>query len=184
MGGYQEATMTDQQSMLGPKTYRSGFSLSAERIAEIQRRLSDLLAAIPGRLVILVDITGQLVTSAGETQNVDADALGSLIAGDLAASQEIARMTGEFQDFQMVLREGQRSHIIISEAGDYLIFLVQFSKQVPLGWARKIIQNAAVEIGDILVKPSPEPQPPLADQFEQEGLTDLFSDALDDLWKG
>ncbi len=176
--------MSDQLTSRGSTKYRSGFSLSAERIAGIQKRLDDLLSAIPARLIVLVDMTGQFVTASGEIQKVDTDALGSLVAGDLAASQEIARMTGEYQDFQMILREGQRSHIVISQAGDYLIFLVQFSKEVPLGWARKMIQNAAAEIGDLVLQPSTEATPNLSDHLASDGLTDLFSDALDDLWKG
>jgi hypothetical protein len=83
----------------------------------------------------------------------------------------------------MILREGQRSHIIISEAGDFLIFMVQFSKEVPLGWARKLIQNAAVDVGD-LVQQSSEPAPSLSDHLPQDGLSDLFNDALDEMWKG
>ncbi len=94
-------------------------------------------------------------------------------------------MTGEFQNFQTILREGHRSHIVISEAGDFLIFLVQFSKDVPLGWARKMIQIAAQEIGELVLKPvENEEAPKLSDQLDQDGLTDLFNDALDDLWKG
>jgi predicted regulator of Ras-like GTPase activity (Roadblock/LC7/MglB family) len=175
--------MTNQPLQHDTIKYRSGFSLSADRITAIQRRLGDLISAIPARLVVLVDVSGQLVTATGEIQHVDSDALGSLIAGDLAASQEIARMTGEFQNFQMILREGQRSHIIISEAGDFLIFLVQFAKDVPLGWARRLIQSAAVDVGDMVLQPS-DPTPSLSEHLPQDGLSDLFNDALDDLWKG
>lgn len=177
--------MNENPGKGGLVKFRGGFSLSAGQVLRIEDRLEELLAAIPARLIILVDVSGQLVTAAGEFKKSDTDALGSLIAGDLAASQEIARMTGEFQNFQTILREGQRSHIVISEAGDFLIFLVQFTKDVPLGWARKMIQIAAQEIGEMVLKPvEDETQPTPNDHLDQDGLTDLFSDALDDLWKG
>ena len=177
--------MNDNPGKGGTINFRGGFSLSAGQGARIEERLDELLAAIPARLIILVDVSGQLVTTAGEVKKSDTDALGSLIAGDLAASQEIARMTGEVQNFQTILREGQRSHIVISEAGDYLILLVQFAKDVPLGWARKMIQIASQEIGEMVMRPvEDDPQPQLSDHLDHDGLTGLFSDALDDLWKG
>jgi hypothetical protein len=92
-------------------------------------------------------------------------------------------MTGEFQEFQMVLREGDRSHMILSEAGRHLVFLVLFAKDVPLGWARKLIQRAAA----ILKIQATEPENPGETLPEAEisgNLTDLFDDALDDIWKG
>lgn len=175
--------MNDQHGQAQAKTFRGGFSLTAGQIGVIETKLSNLLQEIPARLIVLVDVSGQFVCAAGETVHVDIDALGSLIAGDLAASQEIARMTGEVQSFQMILREGQRSHIIISEAGDFLILLVQFSRQVPLGWARKLIQHAAGQVTELVLQPFGE-EPHLEQTLPHEGLNDLFNDALDDLWKG
>jgi len=137
---------------------------------------------VPAQYILLVDTSGQLVTTAGDKSMIDSSILGSLIAADLAASQEIARLTGEFQEYQMILREGDRTNIIISEAGKHLAFLVLFSRETPIGWARKLIQNAAKEIGAFVV------QPVVATQEEQisptEGnLPGLFNDALDQLWK-
>jgi predicted regulator of Ras-like GTPase activity (Roadblock/LC7/MglB family) len=167
--------------------YRSGISLTAGQITGLQKRLTELLASVPARLIVLVELTGQFVTAVGELHDIDVDALGSLMAGDMAASQEIARLTGEYQDFSLVLREGVRSQIIIAEAGNDLMFLVQIGREVPIGWARKLIQKAAVEIGAMAAYLPPESEDPNSDALDslgQDGLTDLFNDALDDLWKG
>jgi predicted regulator of Ras-like GTPase activity (Roadblock/LC7/MglB family) len=171
--------LTEEQSI----RFRSGFSIFPSQMAIIDRHLNALLEAIPARLILMVDTSGQLVTSAGETREIDPAALGSLIAGDLAASHEIAKMTGEFQEFQTILREGERSNIIISEAGQHLIFLVQFAREVPLGWARKLIQKTAYEIDNISINPIEESAGYNTD-LESNDLPDLFSDALDDIWKG
>ena len=175
--------MPEPEGENAPLNFRSGLSLYPGQLEAIQGVLTRLKDAIPARLILLVDTSGQLVTSIGDSQGIDLTALGSLVAGDLAASQEIARLTGEFQEFQMVLREGEHSHMILSEAGNHLVFLALFSKEVPLGWARKLIQKAAA----ILKAQSIAPENPEENPFNPDitgDLTDLFDDALDDIWKG
>jgi predicted regulator of Ras-like GTPase activity (Roadblock/LC7/MglB family) len=141
---------------------------------------------IPARFLLLTDVTGQIITVRGEQEKINLVALGSLVAGDLAASQEIARLTGEFQDYQMVLREGQTMHSFIVEAGLYLALLVQVSNDVPLGWARMLIQQAAPQLAEVLDSPAEEarhqPGQQALPEMEQEDLSDLFDDALDELW--
>lgn len=163
--------------------FRSGFSIFPAQVMKIEALLKELRADIPARYLMLVDSSGQYITSVGGYQTIDTDALGSLIAGDLAASQEIARMTGEYQDFQSILREGERSHIIISEAGKFLVVFAQFSKDVPLGWARRLIKKAAQELGNIVLSNS-EDAATAQNELGQDNLPEQFIDALDDIWKG
>lgn len=174
--------MQDQTGESTTINLRGGLSLSVIQITRIQESINRLLESIPARFMLLVDTSGQLVTTAGDKGVIDPSILGSLIAADLAASQEIARLTGEFQDYQMILREGDHTNIIISEAGKNLALLVLFSKEIPLGWARKLIQNTAKEIGTFAIQP--------LDSGREEQITtsegnlpDLFTDALDQIWK-
>ncbi len=173
------------QDQIGGNTkinLRGGLTLSVVQITRIQESLNRLLEFVPARFMLLVDTSGQLVTTAGDKGVIDPSILGSLIAADLAASQEIARLTGEFQDYQMILREGDRTNIIISEAGKNLALLVIFSRETPLGWARKLIQNSAKEIGSVAIQPvefvhEEQIAPP------EGNLPELFTDALDQIWK-
>ena len=172
----------------GYYTLRSGITLYPPQNKAISQALDNLTHKIPAHFILLTDVTGQIISTRGEQNDIDLIALGSLMAGDLAASQEIARLTGEYQDYQMILREGTQMHTFISEAGRYLALLVQAAKEVPLGWARVIIRKAAQEITDIVANPPQEAkQPDLAEQLdsmltEEDELPDLFSDALDELW--
>lgn len=175
--------MTDQPITQENKKFRSGLILSKDQCGKIEKKLRSLLDMVPAKFVILVDTSGQLVTIIGDHNGVDPSVLGSLIAADLAASQEIARLTGSLQDFQMVMREGEKNHIAICEAGKDLLFLVLFSKVVPLGWARKLIQRCAQEVGAISAMP-PSPADESPDKDEEKGdLPDLFNTALDEIWK-
>lgn len=161
---------------------RGGLSLTVNQINQIHQYLSKLLESVPAKFALLVDTSGQLVTTTGDKGRIDPSILGSLIAADLAASQEIARLTGEFQDYQMILREGDKTHIIISEAGKCLAFLVIFSREVPIGWARRLIQNSARDIGALCERMDTNTleQP---EEVVTGNLPDLFTDALDQIWK-
>lgn len=169
---------------------RSGLVILPSHQKAIDKMLSSLIQKLPARFILLTDVTGQVISVRGEQGKINVVALGSLVAGDLAASQEIARLTGEYEDYQMILREGQASHTFIAEAGSYLALMVQVSHEVPLGWARMLIQQAAKELPDVLDQ-EPEADEATFNQliaeqesevFEEENLSDLFDDALDDLW--
>lgn len=160
---------------------RSGFTIVATQSQQLEELLAQLQQKIPANLILLVDITGQVVLAKGDVGSTNLVMLGSLVAGDLAASQEIARLTGEYQDFQIVLREGQESHIFIAEAGPHMAMLIQVSNDVPLGWARMLIRRSGQEIATILsVQHEEEPEWDMPQAGED--LSDLFEDALDDVW--
>jgi predicted regulator of Ras-like GTPase activity (Roadblock/LC7/MglB family) len=164
---------------------RSGFSLSVNQISLIEGDLRRLYELIPAKYVLLVDTSGQYVTSVGEKGGVDPAIMGSLIAADLAASQEIARLTEEYQDYQMVLREGKKTHIIITEAGKQLILFVLFTKETPLGWARKLIQKSSATIFEFTNIPQPLDNRLSSPDDNNSGgnLPELFNNALDQIWK-
>ena len=174
--------MVDQTGENSKINLRGGLSITVGQINQIQKSINRLMEIVPAQYILLVDTSGQLVTTAGNKNMIDSSILGSLIAADLAASQEIARLTGEFQEYQMILREGDRTNIIISEAGKQLAFLVLFSCETPIGWARKLIQNAAKEIGALVNQPVNETQEEHISPTEGN-LPGLFSDALDEIWK-
>jgi predicted regulator of Ras-like GTPase activity (Roadblock/LC7/MglB family) len=164
---------------------RSGLAIYPAQQETIDQTLTELVQKLPAHFLLLADVTGQVVSTRGEQRQIDLVGLASLVAGDLAASQEIARLTGQYQDYQMVLREGAKTHTFIIEAGHYLALLVQVSNEVPLGWARMLIQKTAQQLAEIIANP-PE-QEIEEEQFDlgldQDNLPDLFGDALDEMWK-
>lgn len=166
---------------------RSGLVLSAAQFEQLEQYLSHMQAQIPASLLLLSDVSGQVVAVRGQEKTGNLVALASLVAGDLAASQEIARLTNQYQRSQMILREGQNSHTIICEAGAYLVLLAQISRETPLGWARMVIRQGAQRLQE-LSTPAPtngDRPPGLPDLNllgEDENLSTLFDAALDDVW--
>jgi hypothetical protein len=173
--------MSDTFSL--PQEYRSGLAVTAGQQKVIEDILKNTLENIPAKFILLVDSSGQIVNIVGDTGEIETAALGSLIAADIAASQEITRLIGEEQDFPMVLREGERYHLIIEEAGHNMSFITLFSRDVPIGWARNLIQTCAdkiIQASNVIENAQVTPKAgPSNDAFK-----DLFNTALDDIWKG
>lgn len=175
--------MTQKQSR--QYNLRSGLVLYPAQQEAIEDLLTDLVQKAPAHFILLADVTGQVISTRGGQNSKNTVALGSLVAGDLAASHEIARLTGQYQDNQMILREGQTIHTFICEAGPHLALLVQVFTETPLGWARMVIQRTLRQLAEIAAAPPPEQQrqTPASVLPVEENLPDLFSDALDDLWQ-
>jgi predicted regulator of Ras-like GTPase activity (Roadblock/LC7/MglB family) len=165
---------------------RTGLVLYPSQQEAIEEILTKLLQQVPASFILLTDVTGQVVSSRGDQENTDMVALGSLVAGDLAASHEIARQTRQYQADQMVFREGQNINTFTCEAGYHLALLVQASTEVPMGWARMTIRKAVKTLVEITTEPPAEqaqsqPNSPEVALY-QEDLPDLINEALDDLW--
>jgi predicted regulator of Ras-like GTPase activity (Roadblock/LC7/MglB family) len=179
--------MAKQSSNQDYHRLRSGLTLYPAQFTALDQTLADLSQKLPAQFVVLTDVSGQLVAARGDQGRINLVALGSLIAADLAASQEIAHLIGEYQDYQMVLREGRNAHTFITEAGHHLALLVQISSEVPLGWARMVIRQAAYQLAEVVASVSSgsvesELSASVESLLNEAALPDLFSDALDDLW--
>jgi predicted regulator of Ras-like GTPase activity (Roadblock/LC7/MglB family) len=159
---------------------RSGITLYPAHQQQIDDILQSVMVKTPGHFALLTDVTGQVISAKGQTADKNLVALGSLIAGDLASSHEIARLTGEYQDYQIVMREGQGKHLFMLEAGPYFALLVQIGHEVPMGWAKMLILQAAEKLAKVMDIELDE-TPSLFDD-ESEDLSGMFDDALDDIW--
>lgn len=169
----------------GHYNLRSGLTIYPVQQEAIDRLLFDLGKQIPAHFLLLTDVTGQAVSVWGEQSQVNLVALGSLVAGDLAASQEIARLTGQYENSQLILREGRQTHTLIAEAGLHLALFIQVSSETPLGWARMLIRKAAQQLAEAAATPPGQHQPDeqIDRGLNQADLVDLFTGALDEMWQ-
>ena len=173
----------------GPLHLRSGLTIYPSQNNAIKTALTELIEQLPARYVLLTDISGQVIMARGHhPDQVDPVALASLVAGDLAANQEIARLLGQYQASQRTLREGETAHTFLAEAGPYLALLVQIDSQTPLGWARVMVLKYAHKLANIVETVPPETrdlrQPSEAQHLltNDNDLSELFGNALDELW--
>ncbi len=173
--------MNDQNSNT-PFDAPSGLSLYPVQDQAIDRILDDLMQKCPAEFVLLVETSGQIISSKGEKGKTDLVALGSLIAGDLAASQEIARLTDQYQQAQLILREGSKSNTFLSEAGSHMALYMKIDKDVPIGWARLLIQESGRQLAEV-ASAHPEDLDKLDLGLSEEKLNSLIGDSFDSMWK-
>ncbi len=147
----------------------------------MDRILGNLIERCPAKYALVTGISGQLIAVHGDREQIDPVVLASLIAGDIAASQEVARVTGQYQRFQFVLREGLAANTFITEVGEDIILFVQVIKDVPLGWARLVICEAGYQLVKIFTA-TPENVKEIKLDLNHEELADWVDGALDSLW--
>jgi len=156
-------------------------TITAKQQQAIQALGDKLKKETPAELIFVADRNGQVIASSGEFNREKLGELGALLAGDLAANEEIAKIIGSKQENQLILRENEGEHSFISEAGEFLILFVLTSSQVPLGWARLLIQQVSKELART-VEPSSNGHNPVELDLGTEGIGQDLSDNIDNLF--
>ena len=113
------------------------------------RRLNQILRKLrvesEASVVLLVDKNGQRIASVGDVEALDMTALASLTAGNVAATDGLARVLGE-REFSVLLHEGEKENIHVSIVGRRVILVVIFSDRSSLGLVRLRVRQAAAEL--------------------------------------
>lgn len=116
-------------------------------------RLSALLEKLrqdsSGRVVFLIDKNGQQIGSAGDLAGLDPTSLASLAAGNVAATDGLAKLLGE-KEFSVLFHEGEHDNLHISLVGGRAILVVIFDEHSSLGLVRLRVRKATGEIAVVL----------------------------------
>jgi predicted regulator of Ras-like GTPase activity (Roadblock/LC7/MglB family) len=131
-------------STLGPNLV-----MYEEEFDRINSVLGRLWVDANAKIVFLVDKNGQQIAAKGDLDKVDTTSLASLTAGNVAATDGLARLIGE-KEFSILFHEGERDNIHISIVGQRLILVVIFDERSSLGLVRLRVRKAAAELEDIL----------------------------------
>ncbi|MEM7519209.1 MAG: roadblock/LC7 domain-containing protein [Planctomycetota bacterium] len=118
------------------------FEKESQELAEILARLRQDSNA---RAVFLIDKNGQQIASAGEVEEFDTMSLASLTAGNVAATDGLAKLIGE-QEFSVLFHEGEQEHIHISIVAKRAILVVIFDERSSLGLVRLRVKRAASDL--------------------------------------
>lgn len=119
--------------------------LTAKQFDQITKVLSELAAKTKASTILLADISGQLITQRGNTDDINTQILSALAASDFAATSEMAKLVGEDAKFKLLFHEGERRNVYLSNVGDNFFLVVVFDVSVTLGlvriYTKKAIQN-------------------------------------------
>jgi predicted regulator of Ras-like GTPase activity (Roadblock/LC7/MglB family) len=153
-----------------------------EEFQRIKEILSRLRMETNAKVAFLVDKNGQQIAAQGDLEGLDTTSLASLTAGNVAATDGLARLIGE-KEFSVLFHEGERDNIHISIVGQRVILVVIFDERSSLGLVRLRVKKASQELErvfeDILKKVEKEKETMTAG-FESPfaEITDEDIDAL------
>ena len=121
-----------------------------EEFQQIRHILQKLRDDANAKMVFLVDKNGQQIAYSGDINDLDMDttSLASLTAGNVAATDGLAKLIGE-KEFSVLFHEGERDNIHISIVGRRVILVVIFDERSSLGLVRLRVKKASIELENV-----------------------------------
>ncbi|NOX37675.1 MAG: roadblock/LC7 domain-containing protein [Calditrichaeota bacterium] len=154
--------------------------LTPQQFDEITKILSELAAKTKASTILLADISGQLITQRGNTDDINTAILSALAASDFAATSEMAKLVGEDAKFKLLFHEGEKRNVYLSNVGDNFFLVVVFDVSVTLGlvriYTKKAIQNL-INVFETSDKGEG------ADKIIDQDFTSMLGDMLDESFK-
>jgi predicted regulator of Ras-like GTPase activity (Roadblock/LC7/MglB family) len=122
-----------------------------EEYQRIRTIIAKLRTESNAKLVFLVDKNGQQIAAQGDLENFDATSLASLTAGNVAATDGLAKLIGE-KEFSILFHEGERDNLHISIVAQRVILVVIFDNRSSLGLVRLRVKKASLELTGVFEK--------------------------------
>jgi len=110
-------------------------SITSDDLQRIDRLLSSFLADTGARCVVLIERSGQLLATAGDTGGFDGVAFASLAAADFAASDQLAVLLGE-EEFSFLYHQGDQQSMFLADLCGTALLATLFDGRTTLGLVR------------------------------------------------
>ena len=155
--------------------------LNGNQYDGITKVLSELATKTKASAILFADMSGQLISQRGNTENMNTTVLSALAASDFAATSEMAKLVGEEAKFKLLFHEGEKRNVYLSNVGDNFFLVVVFDVSVTLGLIRIYTKKAIEDLSNILEDDSDS----ISDdeQIIDSDFSSLLGDALDDTFK-
>lgn len=119
-----------------------------EEFHKIKDVISKLRVDANANVVFLVDKNGQQIAATGDIESLDTTSLASLTAGNVAATDGLAKLIGE-KEFSVLFHEGEKDNIHISIVGGRVILVVIFDERSSLGLVRLRVKRCSEDLAKI-----------------------------------
>lgn len=157
----------------------SSWSLGEDDHHRIQGLLGGFLRESNARTALLVDRTGQMVATAGESPVFDATAFASLAAADFSANDQLARLIGE-AEFGSLFHQGEKESMYLADIARRVILVVLFDNRTTLGLVKLRVKGTVGELSQLFIEMFSR-QGGIAPRVEQAFLGDA-EDEIDRLF--
>ncbi|MEO7020247.1 MAG: roadblock/LC7 domain-containing protein [Ktedonobacteraceae bacterium] len=123
--------------------------ISDRELTTISATLSKLMSDTSATSVMLLDKSGQVITSQGARTRQNATALGALLAGTFSSSRQVAELLGE-KDFRTIFQQGVNENIFTTMVEEQWLLVIVFDKLTHIGLVKILSKKAADELGRTL----------------------------------
>jgi len=152
-----------------------------EEYRKIQATIDQLQLDARAKIVFVVDKNGQQIAAAGEIASVDATSLASLTAGNVAATDGLAKLIGE-KEFSILFHEGEKDNIHISIVANRVILVVIFDDRSSLGLVRLRVKKTSQDLTEIFTDLMNKAQSQEMPTEMEAAFSEITDDDIDNLF--
>ena len=156
--------------------------LFEEDYTKINEILTNLVKETNSKFALLVDRSGQLISSQGDTNQMDSISFASLSAGNFAATSELAKILGQ-EEFSVLFHQGTDESIHLSVVASRVIMVVVFDNKTTLGLVRLRVSKAVEELSAIFSKIFEKVREGVGGEELDPGFASVAESEIDNLFK-
>lgn len=123
----------------------TNFVVTEEGINRIRKLMHELVSDVDAQAALLVEKSGQIIATDGDTQGLDVQAIASLVSGAFASTRAVARLIGE-TEFQAMFQQGEKASIFMYALNTNDILVVVFNDISKTGLVKVQTQQTAVAL--------------------------------------
>jgi predicted regulator of Ras-like GTPase activity (Roadblock/LC7/MglB family) len=128
---------------------RTNWKVYEEDYWAINTILQELLKNSNAASVLLLDKTGQLISSLGDPPQFDLHSFASLCAADFEANAQLATLIGE-KDFSTLYHQGSNESMYLARVEENIILVILFDKRTTLGLVRLRAKKAVDNLETVI----------------------------------
>jgi predicted regulator of Ras-like GTPase activity (Roadblock/LC7/MglB family) len=123
----------------------ANWSFTQDDFTSITDSLNRFLGETKSRCALLVDRSGQLVTTVGHAPGLDTTTFASLTAADYSANDQLAKLVGE-NDFSSLYHQGEKESIYVADIARRLLLVIIFDSRTTVGLVRLRMKDEVEEL--------------------------------------
>jgi predicted regulator of Ras-like GTPase activity (Roadblock/LC7/MglB family) len=123
----------------------ANWSFTQDDFAAITESLSRFLGETKSICALLVDRSGQLVTTVGNSPGLDTTAFATLAAADYSANDQLAKLVGE-TDFSSLFHQGEKESLYVADIARRLLLVIIFDSRTTVGLVRLRMKDEVEEL--------------------------------------
>jgi len=133
----------------------AGLTLPAKLGEQIEHILMDLRSLTKAECILLADVSGQLISIQGGTQEIDPVLMAVLAAADVVATAELVRQIGGRDPGGALFRQGKHINVYLFDVASRFVLIVIFRASTLAGLVHTFGRRSVEKLR------------PLADEFER-----------------